>query len=71
MTRRAALLRASSLATLVASTASVAAAAPGRPSPAPTPAADARIAGLAWRNIGPHRGGRSVAVAGVPGQPFV
>ena len=35
------------------------------------PAADERLAGLAWRNIGPFRGGRSVAVAGVPGQPFV
>jgi photosystem II stability/assembly factor-like uncharacterized protein len=27
-------------------------------------------AGLAWRNIGPSRGGRSVAVSGVVGQPL-
>lgn len=26
---------------------------------------------LQWRNIGPFRGGRSVAVAGLPGQPLV
>lgn len=26
---------------------------------------------LSWRNIGPFRGGRSLAVAGVPGQPLV
>jgi len=29
------------------------------------------LSGLRWRNIGPHRGGRSVAVAGVPSQPMV
>jgi len=29
------------------------------------------LSGLRWRNIGPHRGGRSVAVAGVLGQPMV
>src|SRR5438105_3098447 len=28
-------------------------------------------AGLRWRMIGPHRGGRTVAAAGVPGQPNV
>ena len=27
-------------------------------------------AGLAWRNIGPSRGGRSVAVSGIAGQPL-
>jgi photosystem II stability/assembly factor-like uncharacterized protein len=27
--------------------------------------------GKAWRNIGPNRGGRSTAAAGVPGQPLV
>ncbi|MGH9847328.1 MAG: WD40/YVTN/BNR-like repeat-containing protein, partial [Blastocatellia bacterium] len=27
--------------------------------------------GLRWRNVGPHRGGRSIAVAGVPSQPMV
>jgi photosystem II stability/assembly factor-like uncharacterized protein len=29
------------------------------------------LSGLRWRNIGPFRGGRSVAVAGVPSQPMV
>jgi photosystem II stability/assembly factor-like uncharacterized protein len=36
-------------------------------SPAPSAVVDA----LEWRNIGPSRGGRVVAVAGVPGQPLV
>src|SRR5436190_5683025 len=30
-----------------------------------------RFGALKWRSIGPYRGGRSVAVAGVPGQPLV
>ena len=30
----------------------------------------ASYAALGWRNIGPSRGGRSVAVAGIPGQPL-
>ncbi|MCL4214751.1 MAG: glycoside hydrolase [Gemmatimonadales bacterium] len=37
------------------------------------PAADTALqayAALEWRNIGPSRGGRSVAVAGVPAQPL-
>ncbi len=29
------------------------------------------LTGLRWRNIGPHRGGRSVTVAGIPSQPMV
>ena len=29
------------------------------------------LKGLRWRSIGPYRGGRSVAVAGVPSQPMV
>lgn len=29
-----------------------------------------RYASMPWRNIGPMRGGRSVAVAGVPGEPL-
>ena len=37
---------------------------------APTAPSLAQYAGLAWRNIGPSRGGRSTAVAGVPGQPL-
>ena len=28
------------------------------------------LAGFAWRNIGPWRGGRSIACAGSPGRPF-
>jgi photosystem II stability/assembly factor-like uncharacterized protein len=47
------------------------------PAPAPPPAApsappqfdSASFAALQWRNIGPFRGGRVVAVAGVPQQP--
>jgi hypothetical protein len=31
--------------------------------------ADKYISGLQWRHIGPFRGGRSCAVAGVPGKP--
>lgn len=31
----------------------------------------ARFKGLQWRSIGPYRGGRSVAVTGVPSQPMV
>jgi photosystem II stability/assembly factor-like uncharacterized protein len=51
---------------------------PGRPA-APAPAvaralvasADpGLLAGLRWRAIGPHRGGRTKAVAGVPSQPY-
>jgi len=29
------------------------------------------LSGLTYRNVGPHRGGRVTAVAGVPGQPFL
>ena len=36
--------------------------------PAPADEADAVIAGLPWRLIGPFRGGRVLAVAGVPGE---
>lgn len=36
--------------------------------PAPKDEADAVIAGLPWRLIGPFRGGRVLAVAGVPGE---
>jgi photosystem II stability/assembly factor-like uncharacterized protein len=32
---------------------------------------DKLFAGLSWRSIGPFRGGRVTAVAGVPGQPLV
>src|SRR5215216_915998 len=37
-----------------------------QPSPAPDP-----LKALQYRSIGPYRGGRSAAVAGVPSQPFV
>src|ERR1044072_9927493 len=30
-----------------------------------------RFGALKWRSIGPYRGGRAVAVAGVPSQPLV
>src|SRR5687768_1182417 len=40
------------------------------PVPAPTPPSDP-LKALQYRSIGPYRGGRSAAVAGVPGQPFV
>jgi photosystem II stability/assembly factor-like uncharacterized protein len=49
-------------AVLLAAVPSIAAAAP----------VDAQaLRGLEWRNVGPHRGGRVVAVAGVPSQPYV
>lgn len=40
-----------------------------RPSGRPEPSV-ADYASMGWRNIGPSRGGRSVAVSGVPGQPL-
>jgi photosystem II stability/assembly factor-like uncharacterized protein len=73
MTMRSA-LRAAALAAAVLS---IAAAAPEKKSKAapPAPAGDAvdreRLRGLEWRNVGPHRGGRVVAVAGVTSQPRV
>lgn len=36
----------------------------------PAPDLSETYQGLKWRNIGPFRGGRSVAVAGVPGDPM-
>jgi photosystem II stability/assembly factor-like uncharacterized protein len=40
------------------------------PSSAPSPAIDpAFVNAYKWRNIGPNRGGRSIAVAGVKGRP--
>jgi photosystem II stability/assembly factor-like uncharacterized protein len=51
----------------------LAAAEPKTPlAPVPAPAPEAKlIEGLAWRSIGPYRGGRVTAVAGVAGQPQV
>ncbi|HET9478566.1 MAG TPA: hypothetical protein VFO72_04445, partial [Pyrinomonadaceae bacterium] len=42
-----------------------------RPQPSPTPAPFDLLKPLQYRNIGPYRGGRSAAVAGVASQPFV
>ena len=54
----------------VALVAAVAAAAAAQPKPANTDAFDKKsLAGLQWREIGPFRGGRAIAVAGVVGQP--
>jgi photosystem II stability/assembly factor-like uncharacterized protein len=39
-----------------------------KPTPSPT-ISPVTYEGLQWRNIGPFRGGRSAAVAGVPGKP--
>jgi len=42
------------------------------PAPAPPPAAEAKLLeGFSWRSIGPYRGGRVTAVAGVQGEPQV
>ena len=38
---------------------------------AATSDADSPFAAMHWRNIGPFRGGRAIAVAGVPGEPDV
>ncbi len=46
-------------------------AAQGAPRATPALTDSARYAGLQWRNIGPSRGGRANAIAGVPDQPFV
>ena len=44
--------------------------APGTRNPEPAPAPDsALMASYRWRNIGPDRGGRSIAVSGVKGRP--
>jgi photosystem II stability/assembly factor-like uncharacterized protein len=43
--------------------------APRPPAPAPLQLDSASLSALAWRNIGPFRGGRVVAVAGVSQQP--
>jgi photosystem II stability/assembly factor-like uncharacterized protein len=42
---------------------------PAQPAPAAPPAADSLFAPVKWRAIGPFRGGRSVAVSGVIGNP--
>lgn len=55
----------------VALASSAAAQARGAARPATRPDSTlAPYAALGWRNIGPSRGGRSVAVAGIPGQPL-
>ncbi|HET9787192.1 MAG TPA: hypothetical protein VFP47_08665, partial [Pyrinomonadaceae bacterium] len=42
-----------------------------QPTPSPTPTPSDPMKALQWRNIGPFRGGRVTAVAGVPSQPQV
>jgi photosystem II stability/assembly factor-like uncharacterized protein len=42
-----------------------------QPGPGPHPYGAALLKTLRWRSIGPYRGGRVTAVAGVPGQPRV
>ena len=44
-------------------------AAPATPPTVPPGFDSASLSAMAWRNIGPFRGGRAVAVAGVPQQP--
>ena len=39
-----------------------------RPEPTRADSTYREVAALAWRNIGPSRGGRANAVAGIPGQ---
>src|SRR5450755_5164155 len=40
------------------------------PSPAPSPAIDQKLfGGMKWRQVGPFRGGRALAIEGVPGEP--
>jgi len=41
------------------------------PAPSPTPKESDKLAALQYRSIGPYRGGRSAAVAGVNSQPLV
>src|SRR5271155_2008806 len=40
-------------------------------SAAAQPYSGSQFAGMKWRGIGPYRGGRVLAVAGVPGEPGV
>lgn len=42
-----------------------------RPASAQETVDPAFLSGLSYRNVGPHRGGRVTAVAGVPGEPFL
>ena len=42
-----------------------------RPAPIPSPVDTALLKTFRWRNVGPERGGRSIAVSGVKGQPNV
>ena len=44
-------------------------AAPATAAPTAGPIDSAQLRGMEWRNIGPHRGGRVMALAGVPSEP--
>ena len=40
------------------------------PSASPMPQVDAKLfSGMQWRQVGPFRGGRALAIEGVPGEP--
>lgn len=42
------------------------------PTPSPSPQIDPKLfSGIQWRQIGPFRGGRALAITGVPGEPNV
>lgn len=66
LARSAILLAASIVGPALAQRAAPKAAPPSAPSPDAT-----ALTGLAWRNVGPFRGGRATTVSGVPGQPLV
>src|SRR5438132_3728981 len=59
------------LAAVVLADSSIFAASPTpRPSPRPAGAIDEKLFnGMQWRQIGPFRGGRALAIEGVPGEP--
>src|SRR6184192_2536938 len=55
---------------LVALTAAVGAAPAPNASPTPAPQIDPKFfSGMQWRQVGPFRGGRALAIEGVPGEP--
>ncbi|MDB5417890.1 MAG: hypothetical protein JWP50_1309, partial [Phenylobacterium sp.] len=61
---------AASLAALALAPGAALAASPASPVPAAAaPIDEALFSGLQWRGIGPYRGGRAIAVTGVPGEP--
>jgi photosystem II stability/assembly factor-like uncharacterized protein len=69
--RRLAALALPSLAVLAAASSAFAAPAAPPATPAAVQVDPALYSGMHWRGIGPYRGGRALAVAGVPGEPGV